>query len=94
MDVLKRFKMMNCKPTLTPTVTGTMLNKEDKKSNIDPTLFKRLIGNFMYLTATRPNIMYVVSLINRFMEPPKDSDSQVSKRILRYIVGRRGYGIY
>eukprot|EP01018_Ginkgo_biloba_P013725 Gb_24397 [translate_table: standard] len=72
-DVLKRFKMLNCKSTSTPMATGLKLSKEDKGTNVDPTLYKRLVGNLMYLSATRPDIMYAVSLISRFMETPKDS---------------------
>ena len=87
MDVLKRFMMMKCKPTPTPIITKTKLSEEDKGSNVDPTLFKRLIGSLMYITTTRPNTMYVANLISRFMESPKDSHWQVGKIILRYIVG-------
>ena len=47
----------------------------------------------MYLTATRPDIMYGVSLISRFMESPKDSHWQAGKRILRYVSGTKDLGI-
>ena len=93
MDVLKRFKMMNCKPTLTPIAIGTKLRKEDVGSNADPKLFKRLIDSLMYLIVTRLDIMYVVILISRFIESPKDSHWQVRKIIMRYIVGTIGYHI-
>jgi hypothetical protein len=85
MDVLKRFMMMNCKPTPTPIAIGTKLDNYDIAPNVDPTLFKRLVGNLMYLSTTRSNIMYVVSLIFKFTESSKDSHLQVGKRILKYI---------
>ena len=69
------------------------LSKEDKGTKTDPSLFKRLVGILMYLTATRPDIMYAVNLISRFMETPMDSRWQTGKRILRYISGTRDYGI-
>ena len=47
----------------------------------------------MYLTATRPDIMYAVNLISRFMEKPMDSHWHIGKRILRYISGIRDYCI-
>jgi len=87
MDVLKRFEMMNSKPTPTPIVSRTKLNKEDKGSNADPNLFKILVGNLMYLTTTRPYIMYASNSIPRFMESPKDSHWQVGKIILISIIG-------
>ena len=63
--------MMNCNPVSTPIAIGTKLSKEEKGSNVDPTMFKRLVGSLMYMTATRPDIMYSVSLISRFMESPQ-----------------------
>ena len=65
--------MSNCKTALTPVIIGLKLSKDDEGSTVDPMLFKRLVGSLMYLTATRPDIMYGVSLISIFMESPKDS---------------------
>ena len=78
-DVLKRFKMLNWKSPSTPMATGLKLIKEDKGTEVDPSLFKRFVGNLMYLTTTRPDIMYAFSLISRFMETPKDSHWQTGK---------------
>ena len=64
-----------------------------KDDDVDPTLFKRLVGSLMYLTVTRPDIMYGVSLISRFMESPKDFHWQAGKRILRYVSGTKNLGI-
>ena len=84
--------MSNCKSAPTPVITGLKLSTDDEGSTVDPTLFKRLVG-LMYLTATRPDIMYGVSLISRFMESPKDSHWQAGKRILRYVSGTKDLGI-
>ena len=56
-------------------------------------MFKRMVGNLMYLTTTRPNIMYGVSLISRFTRSPKDSHWKAGKRILRYVSGTIDLGI-
>jgi hypothetical protein len=56
-EVLKRFRMLNCKPTATPMATRTKLRKYDEGSYIDPTLYKMLVGSLMYLTTTIPDIM-------------------------------------
>ena len=47
----------------------------------------------MYFTAIRPDIMYVVSLVSRFMETPKETHWQAAKRILRYVNGTKQYGV-
>jgi hypothetical protein len=92
-EVLKRFRMLNCKPTATPMATGIKLRRYDEGSYVDPTMYKRMVGILMYLTTTRPNIMFVVSLISRFMETLKSTHWQVGKRILRYLVGTTDFGI-
>lgn len=92
-DLLKIFRMENCKPVPAPIATGTMLSKDDEGSDINPTLFKILVGILMYLTTTRPNIIQGVSLISIFMETPKDTHWSAGKRILRYIAGTRDCGI-
>ena len=91
--VLKRFRMMNCKPIVTPIAIGTKLSKDDDGSKVDPMLYKRLVGSLMYLTITRPNTMFAVSLISIFMESPKNTHWKTRKRILRYIIGTTNFGI-
>ena len=83
----------NCKVSPTPVITFLKLSKDDDGSTIDPMLFKMLVGSLMYLKATRPDIMYGVSLISRFMESPKYSHLQAGKRILRYVSGTKDLGI-
>ena len=92
-DFLKRFKMLNCNPTSTPIATGLKLSKEENGTKVYLSFFKRLVVKLMYLTPTRPDIMYAVNLISRFMETPMDSHWQTEKMILRYISGTRDYGI-
>jgi hypothetical protein len=86
--------MNKCKPPDTPIATCTKLSKQDEGTSIDYTLYKRLVGNLMYLTTTRPYIMYAMSLIFIFMENPKISHWKVGKRILRYIAVTTDYGIW
>eukprot|EP00253_Pinus_taeda_P026288 PITA_26288 len=84
-ELLQRFNMQDNKATMTPTVMGLKLSKEDISKDFDPRLYKSIVGSLMYLTATRPDIMYAVSLISRFMERPKEAHCQATKRILRYV---------
>ena len=91
--MLERFNMQESKEAITPTVMGLKLSREDNSKDFDPSLYKSIVGSLMYLTATRPDIMHVVSLISRFMEKPKDAHWQAGKRILRYVKGTKRYGI-
>ena len=65
--------MQHNKAAVTPTIMGLKSSKEDCSKNADLTLYKSIVGSLMYLTATRPDIMYVVILISRFMETPKET---------------------
>jgi hypothetical protein len=86
-DIIKRFYMEECNPAETPIPLGTKLSKKDEGPIVDSTLYKILVGSLLYLTTTRPDIMYAASLVSRFMESPKDSHWKMVKRILRYVAG-------
>ena len=90
---MKRFMMDNFKPVPTPVATGPKVSKDDEGANVNPTLFKILVGSLMYPRSTRLDIMQGVGLISRFMETPKDTHWSVGKIIMRYITGTRDYGI-
>jgi hypothetical protein len=92
-EILERFNIINSKSSPTSVIMGLKLINEDKGFKVDPTMFKRLVGSLMYLTTTRPNIMYGVNLISRFMETPKESHWKAGKRILRHVNGTIDFGI-
>ena len=86
--------MDKCKPTNTPIVVGTRSSKDDVGTSPNSTLYKKLVGSLMYLTTTRPNIIFATSYISKFMQSPKDSHWRDGKRILRYIVGTIIHGLW
>jgi hypothetical protein len=92
-DVLKRFRMINYNLVSKPVAVGTKLSREKNETDFDSTIFRKLVGSLMYLTATSPDIMYGASLIFRFMDTPKNSDWQAGKRLLRYIAETMNHGI-
>lgn len=48
----------------------------------------------MYLTVTRPDLMFVVCLISRFMAKPKEEHMQAAKRVLRYLKGTLEFSVF
>ena len=66
-DVLKRFNMLNCKPISTPVDTRVKLSLVNDEKEVNPTLFKQIVGSLRYLCHTRPDIAYGVGLISRYM---------------------------
>jgi hypothetical protein len=65
--------MINSSPVSTPVEVGTQLSREQNEMDFDSTIFIQLVRSLMYLAAIRPDIMYGVSLISRFMDTPKNS---------------------
>ncbi|RVW36603.1 Retrovirus-related Pol polyprotein from transposon RE1 [Vitis vinifera] len=80
-----RFQMKDCNPVLTLTELGLKLTKHGAGKMANATLYKQIVGSLMYLTSTRPYIMYAVSLINRYMENPSEVHLLAAKRIFRYL---------
>ncbi|KAM1652550.1 hypothetical protein ACFXTN_004992 [Malus domestica] len=93
-EILKKFKMDNCKPISTPVECRVKLTKHDKGKNVDPTFFKSLVGSLCYLTCTRPDILYAVGLVSRYMENPTTTHLKTVKRILRYLKGTVNFGLF
>lgn len=77
--------MFNSKLVHTPVVTDLKLRKGKSKYSVDSTYFKILICSLRYLIATRPNILYRVSLLSRYIETLTQNHLQTEKRILWYI---------
>ena len=86
--------MEACKPMLTPVEERLKLTKEGSGDLVDATKFRRLVGSLRYLTTTRPDIVYGVGLISKFMDSPRQSHWQVAKQILRYVKGTIDYGLF
>nr|KYP65025.1 hypothetical protein KK1_019641 [Cajanus cajan] len=53
-------------------ILGCELYKEEKGVKVDEIYFKQIVGSLIYVTATRPNLMFIVSLICRFMSNPTE----------------------
>ena len=94
LEVLKRFGMDKSNSVHNPIVPGCKLGKDEGGVKVDKTHFKQMVGSLMYLTATRPDMMFVVSLISRYMENPTETHLQVAKRVLRYLRGTLDFGIF
>ncbi|PHU03205.1 hypothetical protein BC332_28456 [Capsicum chinense] len=94
LNLLKRFKLDKCKPVATPLVVNEKLMKDDGEERADSKLYRSLIGSLLYLTATRPDVMFATSLLSRYMQCPSTKHLGAAKRVLRYSKGITDYGIW
>eukprot|EP00253_Pinus_taeda_P017848 PITA_17848 len=92
-EILKRFKMEDCRPMATPMITNWKKIDASEDKDVDPTLYRQLIGSLIYLGNTRPNISYAVNTLSQFMVEPKRAHWAVAKLVLRYIQGKIDYGL-
>ncbi|GKB09046.1 putative ribonuclease H-like domain-containing protein [Tanacetum coccineum] len=83
--ILKKFGFLTVKTASTPMETSKPLIKDENAEDIDVHLYRSMIGSLMYLTSSRPDIMFVVCACARFQVTPKVSHLHVVKRIFRYL---------
>ncbi|KAD3640186.1 hypothetical protein E3N88_29409 [Mikania micrantha] len=93
-ELLKKFDLQNCKPCPNPMSTTTQLDADLKGTSVDETLYRCMIGSLMYLTASRPDIMFATCVCARFQAAPKESHLIAVKRIFRYLQGTQFLGIW
>jgi hypothetical protein len=70
------------------------LNSEDGEPLEDINSFQIFIGKLIYLTVTRPDLAFIVSQVSQFMHAPRISHVEAINRILRYLKGSLGKGIW
>jgi hypothetical protein len=70
-DLLKIFKMEKYKPIKTPMPTNAHLDLDEGGNPVDQNLYRSMIGSLLYLTASRPDIMFSVCMCARFQANPK-----------------------
>ena len=86
-EMLSKFGMENSNPTKTLMVPGCKLTKDEGGTKVDSTQYKQIIGSLMYLIVSKLDLMYVMSLVSRYMERPTQLHMMAVKRILRYLKG-------
>ncbi|GKB96173.1 putative ribonuclease H-like domain-containing protein, partial [Tanacetum coccineum] len=70
------------------------LVKDEEASDVDVHLYRSMIGSLMYVTASRPDIMFAVCACSRFQVTPKTSHLSAVKRIFRYLKGKPKLGLW
>ncbi|GKA48664.1 hypothetical protein Tco_0741622 [Tanacetum coccineum] len=85
---LKKFDFVSVKTASIPIKTQKPLVKDEEASDVDVHLYRSMIGSLMYLTTSRPDIMFAVCACSRFQVTPKTSHLSAVKRIFRYLKGK------
>eukprot|EP00249_Psilotum_nudum_P025147 c29390_g1_i1 orf=407-4477(+) len=91
--ILTTFGMESCKSVTTPVEQGVKFSNEDSSEKVDATLYRKVIGMILYLSNTRPDIAYAVSLLSSFSHCPRENHWKGCLRVLRYLKGTAHHGI-
>ena len=96
--VLRAFDMWNCHPVATPLDANTRLSKLDCPSVVDPQVhrkYRSIVGCISYLVnMTRPDLAFSYSQLSKFLQHPGDTHLAAAYRVLAYVRGTVGQGIY
>ena len=79
MEVLKHFGMQVSNPVSSPIVPRSKVCRVDDGVKVDDTYYKQIVGSLMYLTITRPDMMFCVSLLSKYMEKQTELHLQVPR---------------
>ncbi|KAJ9552796.1 hypothetical protein OSB04_016841 [Centaurea solstitialis] len=93
-DLLKKFSFESCSPMKTPMAPPVKLDSDPNGNSINITEYRGMIGSLLYLTASRPDIMFSTCLCARFQADPKESHLYAVKRIFRYLKGTPDLGLW
>jgi hypothetical protein len=92
-NLLEKFGMDQCRSAATPLQQNLKLSSDDGTKEVDATMYRQLVGSLIYLTTTRPDLAYSVSVLSQFMSKPLESHWVAAKSVLRYLCGTVNYGI-
>ncbi|KAI3769035.1 hypothetical protein L6452_00131 [Arctium lappa] len=93
-NILTKFGFIDSKPASTPMETHKQITADLEGEVMDVHHYRSMIGSLMYLTASRPDIMFPVCVCARFQVRPKQSHYQAVKRIFRYLKGQSRLGLW
>ena len=93
-NLVKRFGLDNAAHSRTPMAANEKLTNDPSDESVDVTLYRSMIGRLLYLTTSRPDIAFSVGVCSRFQSNPKVSHLNAVKKIIKYVGGTCGYGLF
>ncbi|XP_042939361.1 uncharacterized mitochondrial protein AtMg00810-like [Carya illinoinensis] len=94
LEILEDAGLLGSKPINTPIEQNHKLSHSSMDYLSDVTSYRRLIGRLIYLSITRPDITYAVNVLSQFMDTPTQEHLHTAHRVLRYLKGSIGQGIF
>ncbi|GJU56092.1 retrovirus-related pol polyprotein from transposon TNT 1-94 [Tanacetum coccineum] len=93
-EIIKKYGMLTSDSVDTPMVEKSKLDEDLQGKPVDATLYRGMIGSLMYLTSSRPDLIYAVCLCARYQAKPTKKHLNAVKRIFRYLKGTINMGLW
>nr|GEZ47175.1 retrovirus-related Pol polyprotein from transposon TNT 1-94 [Tanacetum cinerariifolium] len=94
LEILNKFGMDSCDLVDTPMVDQLKLDEDPLRIPVDQTRFRSIVGSLMYLTASRPDLVFVVCMCTRNQASPTKNHLEALKRVFRYLKGAINWGLW
>nr|GEU99628.1 integrase, catalytic region, zinc finger, CCHC-type, peptidase aspartic, catalytic [Tanacetum cinerariifolium] len=89
-----KFRMNSCDPVDTPMVDRLKLAEDPLGILFHQTRFHSMVGSLMYLTVSRPNLVFAVCICARYQASPTKKHLEALKRVFRYLQGTNNWGLW
>nr|GEU79119.1 hypothetical protein [Tanacetum cinerariifolium] len=94
LEILKKFGMDSCDIVDTPMMDRLTLDEDPLGIPVDQTRFRRMVGSLMYLTASRPDLVFSVCMCARYQASPTKKHLEALKWVFRYLKGTINWGLW
>nr|GEX62934.1 retrovirus-related Pol polyprotein from transposon TNT 1-94 [Tanacetum cinerariifolium] len=94
LESLKKYGFESCDPVDTPMVEKSKLDEDKEGKAVDPSHYHGMIGTFLYLTASRPDLQFSICMCARYQTRPTEKHVHAVKRIFRYLRGTVHRGLW
>ena len=93
-EILKKFGFESSDPVDTPMIDRSKLDEDAEGIPVDQTKYRSMIGSLMYLTASRPDLLFAVCMCARYQSKPSKKHLEAVKRVFRYLQGTINMGLW
>ncbi|GKE93723.1 uncharacterized mitochondrial protein-like protein, partial [Tanacetum coccineum] len=93
-ELVKHAGLLDTKPSATPLDPLAKLSMDTHNPLPDPSYYKTLVGNLLYLTITRPYLAFAAQALSQFLQQPRTLHMKALIKVLRYVKLSTGQGLF